>query len=197
MDGVDDTPPATAVEPLMGDGNMPEHLDRINWGVTLLTGLWLLLHGLWLWWIIDVAVLYGWLVVLYAVRTQAGNPSTLDAPAFLVAGIAVTVIRWALWLWFGRHANAGVWRRERRRLDRGRPGRCVSNYVGAERLWTIAGVSLLVLGSVVGVANVVMNPARVVGGVAGEVAASVISATFLVAAWVWDRRLVERARPHA
>jgi len=182
---------------VLGDGDMPVELDRINWGATLLTGLWLLTHGMWLWWFVDVAVLYGWLLVLSALRLNVGYATGMGGLEFLLAGIAVSVVRWAFWLWFGRHANAGVWRRESRRRARGMSGRSITGYRSVERWWAVAGAWIFLLGIIVGVAAAIERPAKQVGGGAGAAVSFAITAVFVGVAWVWDKRLAARARPHA
>jgi hypothetical protein len=127
---------------MVGDGQLPPELNRVNWGAFWLTWLWAIFNGLWEWALIILVSVFALDQFASGVAYWIGGLNAVGWVIFVdrlfagVFGAAVSVV-------FGVWGNRLVWWRERRRIaaSGGNPKRprMLDHYLGAQRGWTIAG----------------------------------------------------------
>lgn len=161
-----------------GRGEMPERLERFNWGVFFLMPLWGLVYG-------SSAVL-GWWVLSIMATFVIGSLINGAASASAVAGAssAATVVGIAIRLWVGMNANKWLWKRERLRMELiegARPRYTVLAFQSRQLTWLIAGAVLTVL-SVLGLAVLGLSTDPVISDVRAQLMITPVQVT---AAAVW------------
>jgi len=184
LDGADATAPE-ASPVFLGDGDMPADLDRLNWGAFLLTGLWLLVHKLWLWWLVVFLMWWGGLVLFALSRRLPGIG--FDHPVQIALVVVYTIAAWGVSYWFGRNVNARLWQRAAQ-LERGKKRKSVAAYMKGQRIWALAAVAFQILAWYGMVEEALDGATRMAGGVAGVIAYLVLTVVLCAAAWAWDRR---------
>jgi hypothetical protein len=129
-------------EPRVGEGQIPDELDRLNVGAFLLAPFWSLGYRIWPWFLV--------LVVLFVVNTATG----LTALAVFGRGNEIVLVRQALFsaltvildAVFAFRANRLYWQRENHRIySEPAPAApaLVSKYVSDQRIWLYVGLGLL------------------------------------------------------
>lgn len=132
--------------PAVGDGDLPQELDHLNWGALLLGILWALFYAPWPWFFI----LAGARVALSTLNVYIYG-SLLGQGAQIAFTLAYVGVYWALVVVFAFRANSLAWRAERNRVARQsdqsvpRPARPVSKYLSSQRNWVIGGIVFHVL----------------------------------------------------
>jgi len=132
----------------VGDGELPAELGRVNWGAALTTGLWAVGHALW-WWVLTFLALSGLSFGAFTLLDRSSAGDTLWMRYALA--FAFSLLRGVLAVVLALRANSLYWDAQASRVMRQsdqsvpRPAPLVSDFVKAQRKWTIWGAVLLVL----------------------------------------------------
>lgn len=132
-----------------GSGEMPDELNRFNWGAFLLPVVWGVVYGSW-------QIVGVWALALMApllLASLVGGASSLLSNVILLS-VASEIAAGVARLWAGANANRMLWRRDAMRLQvltSARPRFTVERYKARQRLWTIWGAVIVGVSSVVAV----------------------------------------------
>lgn len=135
--------------PRIGVGEMPRAMERFNWGVFFLPGLWPIVYGTW-------SLVGLWLLtLLIPIMLGGGVQSYFDSlhlPLSTSAMVALTVISDALAgavrLWAAMNANRLLWLSEQRRLTLmpgASPRLAIDDFLRRQRTWIAWGLPLAVV----------------------------------------------------
>ena len=176
----------------LGEGEFPPELDHVNFGAFLLAFLWAPFHRLWGW--------FSVFVLLEALESAMG----LSAPGFLggvfeqpAVMLGFRIVYWTVTVAFGLRANRLVWAEERKRAARTKgesvPRRplLVSRYASNQRVWTMVGITLLVVSPL----SLLIGSVNSRPGAVADVAVTVGTQAILAAGlWVYDRVRIARGQ---
>lgn len=172
-----------SAEPRIGEGVIPERLNRLNVGAFLLAPLWALMHGIWPWFFAFLGVVGFNVVGWFAVSGLLGGS--------LVARILWQVVGQGLGLalsgTFAFRANRLVWEEEHRRIysqPSPQAPDLVTKFERDQRNWLIGG---FVLVAYVGIAPFLitgLGDPYLIGSQLGYAAVELIAVGVL---YVWDR----------
>ncbi len=148
--------------PRLGDGELPQELNRLNWGALLLGMLWALIYAPWPWFFILAGARIGLAAAgFYFHGLFPGQSLQL---AFTLAYVG---LYWALVVVFAFRANSLAWMGEGSRVARQsdqsvpRPAKLVTEYVSAQSKWIIGGIiyHFLMWANVLKLSGVALNGA--------------------------------------
>lgn len=182
---------AGAPERRLGEGELPQELDRVNYGAFLLAVLWAPWHGLWGW--------FGLFVAMEVLESIIGLTGLRFLGGPLARSVAMNAFRLAYW-WvtvaFALRANRLVWERRRAAVAAGagrgrRPPALVSRYLSNQRIWTVVGLVGL---AATPLSLLVPSLASSPDAVTDVVVTGGVQVALLVALFVHDRLLAARRR---
>jgi hypothetical protein len=132
-----------------GTGPLPSELNRFSWGAFLLPLFWGVAYGVWP----LVAIWAGVLVTPLMLSAFAVTPGQTP-PASTVVGVSVIseLVRGLGLLWAGTAAYRMLWRRESFRLEvltGSRPRFTVERFLSRQRVWTVWGAVIMIVGTAV------------------------------------------------
>jgi len=157
VDGVYDAKPQDPKPPseaFFGAGEMPDDVYRFSWAAFTLPFFWGVAYGVWpivLWWVGSL------LLPIFLSALMISDMKT--APVALLVGITVAseAVNGIVRLWAAVNAQPLLWRKEAFRLEvlpDAKPRISVARFRSRQRIWAIAGWTLLILALV---ASVVVN----------------------------------------
>jgi hypothetical protein len=170
-------------EARVGEGPIPERLDRLNPGAFMLAGLWSLVYGTWPWFFAFLAVMLVNIAISVFFRVPPGAAWPLVvgrqlASQLIVIGISIP---------YSLRANRLYWEKENRRIHTQsvpRPPATVAKFERDQRNWLLGGfVVLAYLVATPFLTSALRTPAYI----AAQVVYAGVQLAALGTLYLWDR----------
>ena len=130
---------------ILGDGDFPPELDRVNWSAYFWGPFWALAYSVWPWfWGLNALTFAAYVLMGNLIRFGLGNSST-----FFIIAVTWMALSRGVEAVLGLNANRLLWERRSRASSRARPI-TVEDFTRSQRTWGRIGLAILVPGWVYG-----------------------------------------------